>query len=99
MPDVETLEVPIEEVELLALMLADGGVTQSAMRYSKKIPEMIDVAKRLAEYYGTELVPRGDGCSWHFKNGLTNEARQVIRRYGLDGLRGDKKFIPDEVLE
>jgi replicative DNA helicase len=98
LPDVETLEVPIEEVELLALMLADGGVTSSLMSYSKKIPEMIGVAKRLAEYYGTELVPRGDGCSWYFKNGLTNEARQVIRRYGLDGLRGDKKFIPDEVF-
>lgn len=100
LPDEGTKEMPIEEVELLALLLADGGMTTTTITYSKTNIELLEVAKRAARYFGTELKRfKNSQKDWYFKDSATSGLVQWLKELGLFGCRDSEKFIPEIVFE
>lgn len=75
-------EIPDHHVDLLALLIADGGCTREQIRYTKIDPDMIDLARASALKAGDELV-RVDDQSWRFK-GSGHNVRALVQQYGIN---------------
>ncbi len=87
-------EMPPHEVDLAALLIADGGCTQPQIRYTKADPALVALARERVGGAGDELVAIGERDAYRCRG--TN-VRRLVRRFGLD-VTSPKKRVPGEIF-
>ena len=90
-----------EEVEMIALFIAEGGLTAKDLRFSNQDPEILEMADEIAEYYGLELkhIKNSD---YGINGGQGNTKNLIIRKLkelGLKGKLSKDRFIPDDIFK
>ena len=87
--------MPPHEVDLAALLIADGGCTQPQIRYTKADDALVALARESVDAAGDELVAVGERDAYRCRG--TN-VRRLVRRLALD-VTSPKKRVPDEIFE
>ena len=99
LPEYGNADMPEKEVELLALLLADGSITEKMISYTKKNAELVEIAKGCASYFGTELTNANeDRLSWLFAKPQKHGINQFLQEHGLLGCTSATKFIPAKLF-
>lgn len=94
--------LPEEELDFLAIMLADGACTSSDVRFTKHDPEIVRLGERASVYFGTRFVSCDAGNDWRFSRMpgvLKNPARELLRAHALDGVLSKNKTLPDAIYK
>jgi len=91
-----------EDVDLLAVLLADGSYTGHHVSFSKGDPEVVRVATEAAEVKGA-AVRRVSRYDYTFTGGgdlrrRVNPVRELLREHGIDRTLSRDKAIPDAVF-
>lgn len=93
-------EVPDEQVELLGLLLGDGGVIQSVTFTQAGGGPLIEDFKRLVRHFGcrVRVDEREDGIfQLHVAGNPVNHIIHSLREWGLFGKHSRDKFFPEWV--
>ncbi len=102
-----TEALPDAEIDLLALVLGDGCVTESrcSVSLTTELDEVVAVARASARALGTGLTraePAGRATTWRFsdgyRGGAPNPVTELMRRHGLWGKDAHCKAIPSAVF-
>lgn len=91
------VEIADHDVDLLAVMLADGGLTGSAVHVTKHDPAIIGLMRRAAEAHGCEV--RGRRPQYRMVDPRAtrrhqNRIRVVLASYGVGREKSRDKTVP-----
>lgn len=90
------------ELDILALLLAEGSVSGNHVSFSTSEPEILDIAKRAAEKLDCSLV-KNNAYDYAFvsksekKVAGRNAVLNLTREWGIKGKRAKEKTLPDIV--
>jgi len=96
------IEMPSAELDLLAVMLADGSCTGHHVSFTKHDPEIVRIAGEAADEIGASTV-RVRSHEYAFtgtgeSKGKVNPVRQLLRAHGVDKTLSKNKHIPEAVF-
>ena len=98
-------ELPDAEIDLLALLIGDGGLSQKSPLLTTASADVRDVAAHAAGTYGVELRhagAAGRATTWRISAGRSggqpNGVTEMLRRHGLWGATAHHKFVPEAVF-
>lgn len=85
---------------LLGILLGDGSLTGSSVRFTTIDEEILDSISVIARKYNAITNKHGSSITYSIatKRGQENPVLNSLRKYNLHGLTSDKKFIPQEYL-
>jgi len=94
---------PVEEVQLLAALLADGGLTLFTPTFSKIDPGVLEMVRGAAASMGAELVKHKgmNESTWAVSDPSghgVNAVREMLTRWGVGRDKSIDKEIPDSVF-
>jgi intein/homing endonuclease len=95
----EPVSLPLWEVRLLAILLAEGSYTGNHTGFSTTDPEILRMGREAADALGVDLVPVGP-CGYDFRRRESsgpNAVRALLRRHGIDDTLAKHKRIPDAI--
>lgn len=87
------------ELDVLAIMLADGACTQNGVNFTKGDSSVVAVAEKAAQVLGLRV--RSEGSSHHIicgKGVTRNRAAALMKEHGLRGVLSKDKQIPEAVF-
>ncbi len=92
------------EIVLLAVLLAEGGYTQGRIRFSTTDSMLLDQVGQAAEAVGLAVkhLASQRPCDYHLvriDQRTSNAARDLLRRYGIDGFKAKHKTIPSVIYQ
>ena len=99
----EPVDLPRHEVDLLAIMLADGACTSKTPRFTKQDPDIVALGEGVAAALGISLVATDEGRD-HSLSGQGcfcpggNPAKVLLIKHGLDGVKSKDKVIPEAIF-
>lgn len=93
--------MPVEVVDFLALMIADGSISHGYVGYSKLDNNMVSIAKNCAKFFNTELVLQSgnEDTNYYFANPESSGIKSVLREHGLLGKCSHEKEISNKVFK
>ncbi len=100
----KALSVDKEKVDILSLMLAEGGMTTSSITFTNTDAEIINIFKNACKYFNCTTKERGKygfGISGNGSNDGKfdrNSITKLLREYNIFGHKSITKFVPDEVF-
>jgi len=96
----EPQRMKMAEVELLAILLADGSVTYGHTGFTKGDPEVVRIASDAAAELGAEVVPHLAENSYGIRrtDDLTNPVLDLLRDHDVHGKKSADKTIPDAIF-
>jgi intein/homing endonuclease len=90
------------EVDILAVMLADGCVVNENCEFTKGDPEVVRIVSEAALTMGVEVVARPAEYQYGFRSAFgdgVNRVRDLMREHGVWGKKSTEKTIPDAVFK
>lgn len=88
--------MPLHEVDLLALILADGGTTGGQVHYFKKDMAMVERAKHAVNNMDCQLVRSATDDHSYRVNGTA--VRDLIERHGMRNVKSPQRQIPLDIF-
>lgn len=92
---------PVENIHLIASLIADGGLTSGSVMYTKEDKKLVDmVGNASLKSFNTPMKPTNSKFQYRITDGDSNTPNLVMdecRRLGIDCLSKHKK-IPDEIF-
>jgi len=97
----EPVGMQTHEVDVLAIMLADGSLAaHGSPTFTKDDPSIVALGRTAAEAFGITLEPSARGRDWRFTRAAgaqSNPVDRLLRRLRVSGLLSKEKVIPEEV--
>jgi len=90
------------EVDLLAILLADGSLTHGNVEFTKADREVVRIASEAAEELGAEVVLRNgseDTYGIRCEDQHLNPVTTMLRKQGVHGKKSVDKAIPDDIFK
>lgn len=96
----EPRRVSFAEVDIMAIMLADGACTKNGVVFTKQDRSIVGVAEAAARSMNMEIHSVDNGRDWSFctKDRTTNPVEQMLVRNGMRGVLSKDKRVPDFVF-
>lgn len=100
----EPIALPEAEVDLLAILLAEGNYTQTtSTSFTTTDPQILEYASCAAKSMGMVIkhYPSQPAYTYHIVRPMvtfpTHSVKEMLRKYGIDGLKAKNKTIPDVI--
>lgn len=90
--------MPDEEVEFLALIIGDGGLTENVVKFTNTKQVLVGRMRELAEYFSCYLKQLHHPIDYAIRRNegeKLNGAAQFLRAHGLMNHGARTKFVPD----
>lgn len=97
----EPKRIPYEELDFLALMLADGACTASDVRFIKSDESIVSIARDFAPKLGLVLRPTKAKDEYLFARdeGVdVNYGNYLLKKYELKGKKSIHKVVPEVIF-
>lgn len=98
------VELPVLEVQALALLLSEGSYTGNHIGFSNASKYVIDLGGRIARHFKADIVPQGNyGYDFTTKGGKSNGGHipnpffELLKKHKMERCLAIEKVIPDSV--
>ncbi|GAI28932.1 unnamed protein product, partial [marine sediment metagenome] len=88
--------IGIDTAKTLGLLVAEGGLSSSSMRFSNKDMEVVKEFERCSSFDASPMSKNGRFGNWTLSP--RGEVRHFVKKFGLLGKLTKEKFVPKEIF-